>query len=615
MTSWFSRIHPYLILTLICGGVFFFNLGNSALFEEDEPKNAECGREMFVKGEWIVPTFNEELRTDKPIFLYWLMLSSFHLFGMNEFAARLPSAMLSTGSVLLVFLLGRRLFNAKSGFLASVALATSLMFVVIARASTPDGTLIFFITLTMTIYAWNIPLLKKQTENSQALSEISWPGDFVPSSIWTFVALGITMGIAVLAKGPVGVVLPCVMFGGTLLMARLIWFVPVPEKSDWVDSVTHVLLSLVNPRAFLTALLALRPLTMVGTALVVALPWYVAVTYQTDGAWLTGFLGKHNVGRFLTPMEQHSGPIIYYIPVICMGFFPWSLFLMMTIYTAVVECRKSKPTAYQNGVIAEKTISVENFGHLYFLCWLGIYFSFFSFAQTKLPNYILPCYPALALLTGSYLSKWMSRETILSARWMLTAIGMLATVGVILAIGVPIASSIYFPGFRWFGFIGILFLVQSGIMLRAIMQQRQTWLVQSYCGFAVVNAIIMMGFLAAPLSYMQDGYRIGKEIVQHFPADTPIATFRYFSPNLPFYAQRQILRFSNPEQLVTYSKAHPEAVIIVADKAYTEIKDLLPSEVSVLGSYQRFLRRHELIVLGQKPTPEFSIGSVPTNLH
>ncbi len=90
---------------------FFLGLGTAQLFDEDEPKNAECGREMFARGDWLVPTFNEELRTDKPILVYWFMLASYHLFGVTEFAARFFSAVLGVGTCLLTYHIGRVLFS------------------------------------------------------------------------------------------------------------------------------------------------------------------------------------------------------------------------------------------------------------------------------------------------------------------------------------------------------------------------------------------------------------------------------------------------------------------------------------------------------------------------
>jgi 4-amino-4-deoxy-L-arabinose transferase-like glycosyltransferase len=136
--------------------VFFTNLGGPRLWDDDEPRNATCAREMLARGDWIVPTFNSELRTDKPALLYWLMMGSYSLFGATEFAARFPSALLAVGTALMTYHLGRLLFRPQVGLWAGMIMATNLMFAVSARAATPDSTLIFFTTLALLIYVWSM---------------------------------------------------------------------------------------------------------------------------------------------------------------------------------------------------------------------------------------------------------------------------------------------------------------------------------------------------------------------------------------------------------------------------------------------------------------------------
>ena len=119
--------------------------------------------------------------------------------------------------------------------------------------------------------------------------------------------------------------------------------------------------------------------------LLIALPWYIAVADRTNGEWITGFLGTHNVGRFMQPMEHHRGLPIYYIVAVLAAFFPDPF-----------SCRSDF------GMIS----SVRRKGHhhcaaAFLLCWVGCYVSFFTLAATKLPNYVVPCYPALAVATGS----------------------------------------------------------------------------------------------------------------------------------------------------------------------------------------------------------------------
>ncbi|MDX8407528.1 MAG: glycosyltransferase family 39 protein, partial [Mariprofundaceae bacterium] len=137
--------HPYAWLLLICAVSFFAALGGHTLWDVDEPNNAVCAREMLVAGNWWVPMFNGDLRFDKPILIYWLMMPLNALFGVNEWTALLPSALGMSGLVLVVFSMTRCLLNhlhvseaAPTALMAATAFATALHIVVIARAAVPD---------------------------------------------------------------------------------------------------------------------------------------------------------------------------------------------------------------------------------------------------------------------------------------------------------------------------------------------------------------------------------------------------------------------------------------------------------------------------------------------
>ena len=141
------RAGHHLLLVVVAVAVVFPFLGGTSLWDDDEGVNAECAREMREAGTWVVPTFNWDLRTAKPVFLYWLMRFSYATFGESEWSARLPSAVLTVGTVLLVYELGRRMFDAATGLLAGVVAVTSLEVCKLAHAATPDATLLFFTVL------------------------------------------------------------------------------------------------------------------------------------------------------------------------------------------------------------------------------------------------------------------------------------------------------------------------------------------------------------------------------------------------------------------------------------------------------------------------------------
>ena len=278
------RAGLYALLLLASAGLFLINLGGPSLWDIDEGNNAEAAREMWESDNWVVPSCNYQLRVDKPALLYWLQIAAYHFFGVNEFAARLPSALAALLAVLLTYELGRRQFGAAVGLLAGLILASSFLFCAAAHFANPDALLNAFTVLTL-LFFW-------------IGFDSGWRG-------WPLLA-GASAGLAVLAKGPVGVLLP-----GAVALLFLLW--------------SRRLRLLGNGRLLLGGLVFL----------LVALPWYVWVGIETKTDFLRGFFLKHNVGRFLSPMENHRGPIFYYPVVLLLGFLPWSLFLLPTIWDII----------------------------------------------------------------------------------------------------------------------------------------------------------------------------------------------------------------------------------------------------------------------------------------
>src|SRR5262245_62711211 len=135
------RAGHYAILLLVMAGTCLPNLGGPSLWDIDEANNAEAAREMRDADNWVVPTFNYALRVDKPALLYWLQIAAYQVFGVNEFAARLPSVFAATLAVLLTYELGRRCFNALTGLLGALILASAAMFCAAAHFANPDALL------------------------------------------------------------------------------------------------------------------------------------------------------------------------------------------------------------------------------------------------------------------------------------------------------------------------------------------------------------------------------------------------------------------------------------------------------------------------------------------
>lgn len=573
----FAR-RPWLLLAVLSSVLFLTSLGSATLFDEDEPKNAVCGVEMFGRGDWIVPTFNEDLRTDKPILIYWLMQLSFHAFGISEFSARFHSAILSIGSTLLVYRLGARLFSTGAGFWAGLVFCTSINVHVVGRAVTPDATLIFCLLTACWLFVEAIPHWTLTSQHN------FWRG-YLPAHWWQMGLVFAALGLAILAKGPVGIVLPTAIVGVFLLTLRQLGDASSYEDlSAWYRRWPRQIRLALMPARLLEVGLALRPLLGLLIVAAIALPWYIAVGVQTNGAWLVGFLGGHNIDRFLSPMENHSGPIVYYVPVICAGFFPWSVFLGIVLFDVVRQVQRD---------------AVNRPALLFVLIWLTVWIGFFSFAKTKLPNYVLPAYPALALLTGRYLYHWQQAIGRVDLRWYLIGTRILSIAGLATMVGILIASQQLFEGYSAVALVGVIPLLAGGIAYYFAKEGKRFSSVMSLSAGACALLLTLSTFVVPAFSRLQDAPWVAAVARKHSAiGGGTVGAFDYSSPALKYYVGTKIVGVTSDEQLAEFCAK--ENHFLVTKKATAErLAPVLPSGVRVLANRQRFLRNHDIVVLGR----------------
>lgn len=581
-------VQHQLILLILCGFLYFTNLGSAYLFDEDEPKNAACGREMFVQNNWIVPTFNDELRPHKPIMLYWEMLLCYLVFGVNEFAARLPSAIMSIGTVLCTYHIGRMLWKARYGFWAAVILATSPMFVTISRAAVPEATLVFFCTLGAAVLAASATGLKNRTLSTnlkQHENTLNIP--FYPSTTLGWVALYATMSLGVLAKGPVGILLPGIALWGLGVLycwqRNVMLSHPLPT---WRGKVIRLVKQFPLQSAF-KLIPTLRPLTAILTLIAVAGPWYVLVGLQTEGAWLVGFFGVHNVHRFLHPMENHSGPFFYYVLAILAGMFPWSILLPWTLYHMV----KRMSFTSVNGAI-----------WAFLTCWFGVYFVFYSMASTKLPHYISPAYPAMSLALAAMFIEWVDDKRTLPVPLARVAFGSMIAAGVSLIVGLAIAASIFLPGSEYFGLLGIIPLLGGIAAWVCYESDRQRWIAPTLSLTAVGFLTVLFMILAPEVNPYQNSKPLAdlnREF--HQSEDSTLVSYRYFQPTLVYYARRPVPFCADLEQAVDEYQKSTKVGYVMRERDLDEFKSQFPAPVKVIAKQQAFLKKHSLLLVVPEP--------------
>ena len=249
---------------------------------KDEPKNAEALREMMARGDWVTTTLREEPWFDKPILYYWVSLIFFHLLGPGEAAARLGPSLFGAAGVLLTYGLARLTFDGRTALRAGVILATSLEYFWFSRTAVVDLPLTFCVTLSLVAF----------------YRALEVPGR---SAFWYRLVFAATGG-AVLAKGPVGIVLPGLVVGGYLLASRRLAEL---KKIPWVSGLLCFLL--------------------------VAGPWYLAVSMKHGRQFWEDFIINRNVNRYLSTIHHHPGPVYYYLPVLILGLFPWGALLPFAV--------------------------------------------------------------------------------------------------------------------------------------------------------------------------------------------------------------------------------------------------------------------------------------------
>lgn len=319
--------------------LFFYKIGAASLFETDEVIYSQVAREIVRTGDWITLHLFSKNWFIHPPFYMWLTAASSYIFGVNEFNTRLWNALFAVGLVFVTYLLGKKLFKGGVGLLAGFILATSLQYILQARLAIFDIPYIFFITI-------GIYLLLCYFDDGKDLE---------------YYAAFLMLGLSIFMKGPIGLLLPL------LILTPYLFF-------------TRQLIKLYN----LKFILGMSITALVGGW------WYVSEIMLHGSAFYDSVIKLYLIGRFTTSIEAHYGPIYFYIPVVFFGLFPWSPFLIFSIYYQV---KKKSDNA-----------------NLLTIIWLLVVFLFFTAAKTKLPGYIMSLYPMAAISVAKFINDHMFKE-------------------------------------------------------------------------------------------------------------------------------------------------------------------------------------------------------------
>lgn len=367
-------------LLIIITAAFLLNLGGIGLMDKTEAVFVEAAREMVDSGDWITPYWNGQPRFDKPPLIYWLIGMGFKLYGMNEWTARLPSALLAISLTILGFhallcfgkpcsenseedpnLPAHKRMFWKSAWIGAPALALNPAWIAWGRTGVSDMLLAGNIGMAMLCFFMGYAR-RGAGEEAKGKTSDRW-----------YLFFYIFMAFAVLAKGPVGVVLP------------LLCIVPF---LFYLGKLKQVFLET-------------RPLRGLLVFAAIAVPWFILVTVANGQDYVNAFFGHHNIARFTSVVSNHRGQWYFYFPVIVGGLFPWSVYLPL----AMGQLRFWKRRRW------EKSPRSSQLG-LYALFWFFSTFLFFSISITKLPSYVLPLMPAGAILVALMFGGLMRQKAV-----------------------------------------------------------------------------------------------------------------------------------------------------------------------------------------------------------
>lgn len=350
-----------LLLALAFGALYFFRLGSYPLSNPDEGRNAEIPREMLASGDWVTPRLNNVNYFEKPPLVYWATAVVGKIFGLNEWSVRAVPALFALAGVLLTYAAARRLHGRNAGLAAAAVLGTSLLWFILGHIPILDTAMSVF--MAAALFCFILGVCEPAGTRRR----------------WFFYGLYASMALATLTKGLMG-----------FLVTGAVMFLWLLVFNQWKR---------------------LRPLhlpTGVLLFLAIAAPWHVLAAMRNE-TWAHRYFVYEHFERFLTSAASRPGPWYYFIGIIVAGLIPWTGFLWPALRDAVCG---GPSGALKDGWVKRK----EQADAWFFVTWIGFVLFFFSISKSKLPPYILPVFPALAVLIGAWLAKAIEENAVVRLR-------------------------------------------------------------------------------------------------------------------------------------------------------------------------------------------------------
>ncbi len=486
------------ILLVAFGLIWFSNLEYRKLVNPDEGRYAEIPREMVASGDWTTPRLNDIKYFEKPALQYWATATAYSLFGEHQWTARLWSALTGFLGVLMTFFAGRRLFGEQTGWNAALVLGSSLLYVLIGHVNTLDMGVSFLLAAAVSAFCL------AQSADTDAYRRRRW-----------MLAAWAALALAVLSKGLIGLVLP----GAALVLYVLL-------ERDWR----------------LLGRLHLVP----GLSLffLITVPWFVAVSLANPEFARFFFIHEH-FERFLTKAHGRYQPPYYFIPVLLAGMLPWTV----TLVDALARSWKREP---------ERNFQTRRF----LLLWAAVVFVFFSVSSSKLVSYILPMFPALALLTGARMTQLGARslawQTLPAALAGIALLVLLPGIERYASRQVPVA--LFYDYAVWLGAAAVLQIAGAAACAWLAWRGRSAVALALLAATGLAFAQLALSGHES-LSTANSAYHIAEKIKPEMKPGMPFYSVNTYDQSLQFYLRRSTTMVVYKDELGFGIAQEPEKFI------------------------------------------------------
>jgi 4-amino-4-deoxy-L-arabinose transferase-like glycosyltransferase len=507
-------------------------LGVGTLWDNSETAYGEVAREILVSHDWVVMHLNGLPWFVQPPLYFWIAAICAKIFGVGSFSLRLPAALATIAMGGVTGYAVARQAGTRAGIFASLVLSTCFMQAVVGRLAIMDALL--DLAVAFTIFWWFRAL-----QNGR---------DRYVVFGWIAAACGF------LVKGPVAPVAALLVIVPYALWSRR-------EEPTFLPSL----------RAWLVSVLAF-------CAIVV--PWFAAFGARSGAGSVLLLLGHYTFGRYTGVIENQSGPLWYYLPVIIIGFFPWIAFLPVAIAWGIRRLR-----------LSDASPEIARLIRLAFV-WTVLPLVFFSFAKTKLPNYVALEFPALALLVGLYL------DAVAAGARRLAAIVSVATVPIFIGV-VAFAIALFTRDNRLAGAAASLrpdmivtgAAIFFGSLVTLVLLWRRTWTEYAPYGLGVATIVVMatIAIFAEPHAEAFKPVPSLAAVIQQqrIPGDVVAIQSIPGSNALLFYTQPRVYVLAAPDVNRSNDGILARTVICSAPRAFVIAPTIRPAYDPTYGRTRR----------------------------